>query len=101
MESVLKDAAARKSLRSPQTFVEFLVTECDQPIHHRFERQAIRSPNTPAVRLLSGDINYVTLNLAANRAARMLLANAATDAKPIALMLDLRAMSRSFGRWRF
>ena len=88
MESVLKDAAARKSLRSPQTFVEFLVTECDQPIHHRFERQAIRSPNTPAVRLLSGDINYAALNIAANRAARMLLANAATDAKPIALMLD-------------
>ncbi len=38
--------------------------------------------------MLSGDISYAELNNAANRAARMLLANAATDARPIALMLD-------------
>ncbi|MGB7946581.1 MAG: beta-ketoacyl synthase N-terminal-like domain-containing protein [Candidatus Binatia bacterium] len=70
------------------TFVEFLIDDCNQPIHHRFEQQAIRFPDAPAVLLLSGDISYGKLNIAANRAARMLLANAANDTKPIALMLD-------------
>lgn len=88
MELVLKDTAGRSGLCSAPGFVEFLVTECDQPIHRRFERQAILHPEAPAVRLLSGDINYAELNIAANRTARMLLANAATDARPIALMLD-------------
>jgi len=88
MEFVHKDSAARSGLRSPQGFVEFLIAKCDQPIHRRFERQALHCPDAPAVRLLSGDINYAELNIAANRAARMLLANAATDARPIALMLD-------------
>ena len=88
MEFALKDSAARSGLRSPRGFVEFLVTECDQPIHRRFEQQAIRCPEAPAVRLLSGDITYAELNIAANRTARMLLANVATDPRPIALMLD-------------
>ena len=88
IEFVHGDSAARSGLCSPQGFVEFLVAECDQPIHHRFERQAILCSDAPAVRLLSGNISYAELNNAANRAARMLLANAATDARPIALMLD-------------
>jgi amino acid adenylation domain-containing protein len=88
MEFVHKDSAARSGLCSPRGFVEFLVAECDQPIDRRFERQAILCPEAPAVRLLSGDVNYAELNIAANRAARMLLANVATDARPIALMLD-------------
>ena len=75
-------------MRSPQAFVEFPVAECEQPIHTRFERQVPRCPDAPAVRLLSGDISYAELNAAANRAARMLLAKATTDARPIALMLD-------------
>ena len=88
MDFPLTDSEARSGLRSPQAFVEFLIAECDQPIHHRFERQVIRCPDAPAVRLLSGDINYAELNIAANRAASMLLANVATGARPIALMLD-------------
>jgi amino acid adenylation domain-containing protein len=88
MESALKDSVARRGARSSNAFVKFLVAECEQPIHYRFERQAIRSPDAPAVRLLSRDIPYKELNIVANRTARMLLANAATDSRPIALMLD-------------
>ena len=88
MASTPKDLPARNGLRLLPTFVEFLVDDCNQPIHHRFEQQARRCPDALAVRLLSGDISYGKLNSAANRAARMLLANAASDTKPIALMLD-------------
>lgn len=88
MRFVSKDSAARGGLRSPQAFVEFPVAECEQPIHTRFERQVPRCPGAPAVRLLSGDISYAELNGAANRAARMLLADAASEGRPIALMLD-------------
>lgn len=88
MEFVLKDSAARSGLCSPPGFVEFLIAECNQPIHRRFERQTIRCPDAPAVRLLSGDINYAELNICANRAARMLLASAAIDAGPVALMVN-------------
>ncbi|MDH3442913.1 MAG: AMP-binding protein, partial [Deltaproteobacteria bacterium] len=88
MELILKDSAARKNLRSPEAFVEFPVTECHQPIHHRFERQAILWADAPAVRLLSGDVTYGELNAAANQAARMLLAEVGADSRPIALMMD-------------
>ncbi len=88
MESILKDAAARKSLLSPKAFVEFPEAECHQPVHHRFEQIAIRHANAPAVRLNSGDITYGELNTAANQAARMLLAQIGCDSRPVALMLD-------------
>jgi amino acid adenylation domain-containing protein len=72
----------------PRAFVEFDAVDCDQAIHRRFEQQAMRRPQAPAVRLPSGDVCYADLNRAANRAARLLLANAECDRGPIALMLD-------------
>jgi amino acid adenylation domain-containing protein len=68
--------------------VEFHNAQCDQPIHHRFEQQMRRCPNTVAVRLLSDDITYAELNAAANRAARALLASVGSTSKPVALMLN-------------
>ncbi|MBI1995560.1 MAG: non-ribosomal peptide synthetase [Deltaproteobacteria bacterium] len=88
MKLFLKDSAARSNQRSPEAFVEFPVAECQQPIHHRFERQAILYADAPAVRLLSGDITYAELNAAANQAARMLLTKVGADSRPIALMLN-------------
>ena len=88
MAYIGKDAAARIGLHSFPGFAEFPVTDCDQPIQRRFERQVLCHPDAPAVRLLSGDVNYAELNFAANRAARLLLGNVTGDVKPIALMLD-------------
>jgi amino acid adenylation domain-containing protein len=88
MKLIFKDSAARSGLYAPKAFVEFLVTECDQPIHRRFERQVKRCPDAPAVRLSSADVSYAELNIAANRAAHLLLAAAPADTRPIALMLD-------------
>lgn len=84
----MNDSAARKNLRSPEAFIEFPLAECDRPIHQRFEQQAIRCADTAAVRLLSGDISYATLNAAANQAARVLLASVGIDSRPVAIMLN-------------
>jgi amino acid adenylation domain-containing protein len=84
----MRDSAPRSRLRSPDAFVEFHIGQCDQPIHDRFEQQALHRPNAVAVRLLSGDITYAELNAAANRAARALLAKVGTASNPIALMLN-------------
>jgi len=84
----MRDSAPRSRLRSPDAFVEFHIAQCDQPIHDRFEQQALRQPNAVAVRLLSGDITYAQLNAAANRAARALLAKVGTASNPIAVMLN-------------
>lgn len=84
----MRDSAARSRLRSPDAFMEFLIAQCDQPIHHRFEQQALHRPNAAAVRLLSGDISYAELNAAANRAARALRAKVGTASNPIALILN-------------
>lgn len=78
----------RNALRSPPGFVEFLDCDCVQPIPRRFEEQASRFSEAPAVRLLSGDISYAELNRAANQTARMLLAKISSETEPIALMLD-------------
>src|SRR5262245_14489416 len=88
MTSHFKDLAARKALRSLPGFVEFLDGDCGQPIHRRFEQQAARFPEAPAVRILSGDVSYAELNRSANQTARLLLANASSETGPIALMLD-------------
>ena len=84
----MRDSAPRSRLRSPDAFVEFHIAQCDQPIHDRFEQQALRQPNAVAVRLLSGDITYAQLNAAANRAARALLVKVGTASNPIAVMLN-------------
>ncbi len=84
----MKDLAARKSLRVPETFVAFDAGECEQPIHRRFEQQARHRPNAPAVRLQSADIAYAELNAAANRAAHRLLATVRGDTRPIAMLMS-------------
>ena len=84
----MRDHSARRGVRSPGAFVEFALAECEQPIHRRFERQAERCPDAIAVRSDSGDVGYAELNEAANAAARLLLATAGSDSRPIALMLD-------------
>ena len=83
----MRDAAARSRLRSPGTFTAFDIAECAQAIHRRFERQAARHPEAPAIRLLSGDVTYAQLNAAANRAARALAALPGAAGRPVALML--------------
>jgi acyl transferase domain-containing protein/non-ribosomal peptide synthetase component F/acyl carrier protein len=100
----MRDLAARAVLIAPKAFVDFLPTDCDQPVHRRFEQQAARFPEAAALRLPSGDIAYAELNAAANRAARRLLVSTAGgtgrdlsqessiegrgEARPIALLLN-------------
>jgi amino acid adenylation domain-containing protein len=84
----MKDLTARRNLRVPDSFVEFRYTECEQPIHRRFEQQASRCPDSIAVRLLSSDITYAELNAVANTAARRLLHIIKDDYRPVALLLN-------------
>jgi len=83
----MRDARARRNLRSPVTFTSFEIAGCDQPIHQRFERQAARRPDAVAIRLPSHDVSYSQLNAAANRAARRLLMLPAVAGRPVALLL--------------
>ncbi|MEO8304085.1 MAG: non-ribosomal peptide synthetase [Betaproteobacteria bacterium] len=84
----MSDAAARAYLRWPEGFVPFPSTECDQPIHRRFERQASRRADAVAIRTPSRDVSYAELNAAANRAARRLIPTTKPDSQPVALLLD-------------
>jgi amino acid adenylation domain-containing protein len=88
MPPAFKDLAARNALRTPAGFVEFSTADCAQSIPRRFEDRAARFPGAPAMRMVSGDISYSELNSAANRAARLMLANVAAHGRPIALMVD-------------
>lgn len=83
----MKDARARRNLRSPVTFTPFDIADCDQPIHRRFEHQAARRPDAVAIRLSSHDVSYSQLNAAANRSARRLLMLPAAAGQPVALLL--------------
>ncbi len=85
----MKDATARRQLRSFASFTPFDVVDCDQAIHHRFEQHVAGRPGSLAIRAPTGDVTYAQLNAAANRAARALVATTgpAGPGRPVALLL--------------
>ena len=84
--SVMSDTRARTALRAPETFAAWTLADCDQSIARRFEHQASKSPNTPAVALPSGAVTYAQLDAAANRAADCLRRAIGNETRPVALL---------------
>jgi amino acid adenylation domain-containing protein len=68
-------------------FVEFPVSEIEQPISARFEQQVRRYPQHIAVKTTTRELTYEALNRAANRVAHALLARRGEVQEPIALLL--------------
>jgi hypothetical protein len=82
----MNDQRARARLRTPPAFVPFSLSGGAATLHGRFEAQAVRRPDAPAVVLASGDVSYEALNRDADRAAAVLDERAAS-AGPIAMLL--------------
>ncbi len=82
----MSDTRARTALRAPETFARVDTGDCDQSITRRFEHQASKSPNAPAVALPSGAVTYAQLDAAANRAADRLRRAIGNDTRPVALL---------------
>jgi amino acid adenylation domain-containing protein len=82
----MSDTRARTALRAPETFAPWTLADCDQSIARRFEHQASKSPNAPAVALPSGAVTYAQLDAAANRAADRLRRAIGIDTRPVALL---------------
>jgi amino acid adenylation domain-containing protein len=74
--------------RQPAGFVEFRHEEIEQTIPARFERQVVRFPDRIAVTARGRLLTYRALNQAANRVARMILAERGTAAEPVVLLVD-------------
>ncbi len=83
----MRDAAARRALRSPDTFVSFPAGDCDQALTQAFEQQAAARPDAVAVFLDSAEVTYAQLNAAANRTARHLRTTITAADAPIALLM--------------
>lgn len=85
----MKDARARRQLRSFPSFVPLEPGDCNQAIHRRFEGQVTRRPDAIAIRQPGRDVSYAQLNVAANRRARRLIASWQSEAtgRPVALLL--------------
>jgi amino acid adenylation domain-containing protein len=82
----MSDQRARARLRTPPSFVPFSLTGGATTLHGRFEQQAARRPDAPAVVLAGGDVSYAALNRDADRAAAV-LDERATSSGPVALLL--------------
>ncbi|MFC1713743.1 amino acid adenylation domain-containing protein [Candidatus Poribacteria bacterium] len=69
-------------------FIEFRKEEIEQSIPERFEKQARIHPHKAAVRIGSDSLTYDELNKAANRVARVILAQSGNNQTPVLLLLD-------------
>lgn len=70
------------------SFLEFKNEVVEQSIPDRFEQQAARHPDRIAVKTKEQAVTYNTLNQAANRLARVILARSNSNEEPVALLLE-------------
>ena len=74
--------------RPTNHFVEFKKGDIEHSITDRFEQQVLRYPERLAVNDGSQQLNYDSLNKAANRLARTILAECGTGEEPIGLLFE-------------
>jgi amino acid adenylation domain-containing protein len=80
--------ARRHRVAPVNPFIEFGKEEIEQSIPDRFEQQVRRYPGKTAVKTRKDELTYATLNQAANRVARAILAERGSGEEPIALILE-------------
>src|SRR5918992_5422565 len=78
-------AIRAKCFHPTGTFVEFKKEEVEQSIPGRFEQQVHKYPDRLAVKSKSHELTYDTLNKAANRIARAILAERPSGQQAVAL----------------
>jgi len=78
----------RSSLCPSKEFLEFKKEEVEQSITDRFEKQVAKYFARTAVKTQRHQLTYDMLNQAANRLARLILAQRGTGQEPVALLLD-------------
>ncbi len=81
-----------KQVRPTNPFVEFTKEQVEQSIANRFEQQVSKYPNRIAVKAKHEALTYDALNRAANRVARVVVAQRGSGAEPVALLFEPEPM---------
>jgi len=77
----------KHTVRPTNEFKEFEHAVIEQSIPHRFEKIVQQFPDRIAVKMRKETVSYSALNTAANRVARVILAEPAEQSKPVGLLL--------------
>jgi amino acid adenylation domain-containing protein len=83
-----QEAIRPKYFHPSGTFVEFRKEEIEQSIPARFEKIVTECPEQIAVKMGDRTLTYATLDRAANRVARTLVATRGNGNEPIALLFE-------------
>lgn len=83
-----QQAIRAKCFHPSGSFVEFRKEEVEQSIQARFEQIVAQYPDRIALKTRSSVLTYETLNKAANRLARAIVARCRAEGEPIAVLLQ-------------
>lgn len=82
-----QQAIRGKCFHPSGSFIEFKMTDVEQPIADRFEQIVAKYPNSIALKTGNDALTYKMLNQAANRLARAIMERHKEDGVPVAVLL--------------